>query len=339
MMQRLRQNVETRWYGKAGWLLLLWPLTGVFRLLAYLRRRRLQQHQVHLAAPIIIVGNIAVGGTGKTPLLIALTRQLQAAGLKPGVISRGYGARVESPVVQLVQTDSNSDDVGDEPLLIARATECPVAVCNDRVAAATQLIASGCTIILSDDGLQHYTLARDLEIMVVDARRGFGNGFCLPVGPLREPIKRLREVDWVVRNGSHPCAQLELFSPVPMHLRPLVWVNVKTGERRPLDNTDWLREPAYAVAGIGNPQRFFDSLNDLGLTVFPRAFPDHHGYTEQDFKDFSEEVVIMTGKDAVKCQSFARDHWWYLDVAAELPESFCRAFVARAQALVSVKLP
>jgi tetraacyldisaccharide 4'-kinase len=337
MMQRLRKSVETRWYGRAGWLLLLWPLSCLFRLLAALRRRRLQRRQVQLPVPIVIVGNIAVGGTGKTPLLIALTRQLQNAGLKPGVVSRGYGSRTHSQTVQLVTGGNSSEEVGDEPLLIACVTQCPVAVGADRVAAARCLIANGCNIILSDDGLQHYRLARDLEIVVVDGRRGFGNGHCLPTGPLRESVRRLGEVDWVVRNGNHSCPQLKPWSPVPMYLKPLAWVNVKTGERRLLDDTGWLREPAYAVAGIGNPQRFFDSLSDLGLTVFPHAFPDHYAYRQEDFADFAGEVVLMTAKDAVKCRAFAGDHWWYLEVAAELPQSFLDAFIGRVQALMSAE--
>jgi len=262
---------------------------------------------------------------------------LRDTGLQPGVVSRGYGSQAQSQTVQLVTGGSSSLDVGDEPLLIAHATECPVAVGSDRVAAARRLIADGCNIILSDDGLQHYRLARDLEIAVVDGRRGFGNGHCLPTGPLREPVERLAEVDWVVRNGNHSCPQLTPWSPVPMHLKPIAWVNVRSGERHSLDDTGWLREPAYAVAGIGNPQRFFDTLSDLGLTVFPRAFPDHHAYKIQDFADFAGETVLMTAKDAVKCRAFAADYWWYLDVAAELPQGFLDAFTDRVQALMSVK--
>ncbi len=336
MMQKFRQHIEACWYDKPRWLLLLWPLSQLFRGLAQMRRKRQQQLQAELGIPVVVIGNIVVGGTGKTPLLISLARQLLSAGLRPGIISRGYGAQAHTAAVQLVTQDSDSSQVGDEPLLLARAAQCPVAVSRDRVAAAC-LLRDGhnCNILLSDDGLQHYKLARDLEIAVVDATRGFGNGHCLPVGPLREPVSRLREVDWVVRNGNHPCAQLEPWAVVPMHLKPQAWVNVQSGARRELEDRSWLREPACAVAGIGNPQRFFDSLSELGLTVFPKPFPDHYAYTAQDFSGFSDEVIVMTAKDAVKCQAFAQENWWYLEVAAELPGSFRRAFTERVQALVS----
>jgi tetraacyldisaccharide 4'-kinase len=335
MMQGLQRAIESRWYGKAGWLLLLWPLTLIFRVLTRARRQIYKRQSNRLPVPVVVIGNITVGGTGKTPLLIALAQLLKTQGLRPGVVSRGYRS-TSGASVRMVDANSSSLEVGDEPLLIARATECPVAIAKNRAAAAQTLLEGGlCNVILSDDGLQHYTLARDLEIVVVDAARGFGNGFCLPSGPLREPVGRLRDVDWVIRNGNYPCSQLKPWSPVPMHLKPVAWVNVRTHQSVPLSQLDWLKEPAYAVAGIGNPQRFFTTLNDLGITFFPKAFPDHHHYTAHDFAGFADETVLMTAKDAVKCQGFARENWWYLSVVAELPESFSKAFLERIQALVS----
>lgn len=336
MTARFREAIEKRWYGRVGWLLVFWPLMVIFRLLAAVRRAALQRRQEALDVPVIVIGNITVGGTGKTPLLIALTRLLQSAGLRPGVISRGYGARLGATSVRLVQTADSSADVGDEPLLIARSTQCPVVVGKDRAAAARALLAeTDCDVILSDDGLQHYALSRNVEIVVVDGSRGFGNGYCLPCGPLREPIARLQHVDWVIRNGSQPNVQLVPWSPVPMHIKPMHWVNLLTGEQRPVADSGWLQEPAYAVAGIGNPQRFFSTLSALGVTFFPKPFPDHHNYTPHDFAAFTEGTVLMTAKDAVKCTAFARSDWWYLEVTAELPESFQTAFVAKVRELAS----
>ena len=338
MTPGFRYAIESRWYGKPGWLLLFWPLSTLFRGVAALRRRIQMHDRESLTIPVVVIGNITVGGTGKTPLIIALVRELQGAGYKPGVVSRGYGARLTAGAVSLVTEESDSAEVGDEPLLIARAVQCPLAISRDRLAAARTLVQSGeCDLILSDDGLQHYRLPRDLEIAVVDGSRGFGNGHCLPSGPLREPTARLKAVDWVVRNGNQSCLELAPWAPVPMHIKPMGWINVHTGELRPLEQTDWLKEPAYAVAGIGNPQRFFNTLSDLGLTFFRKAFPDHHSYRVSDFTGFAGETVIMTAKDAVKCRAFARSNWWYLDVAAELPEAFRSAFIERISRLVAEK--
>lgn len=339
MFNQFRQAVEARWYGRPGWLLLLLPLAALYRAVVHVRRQWQLRRQPPLRVPVVVVGNIAVGGTGKTPLLITLVRQLQQAGYAPGVVSRGYGATTDG-MPRAVSPDDTSDEVGDEPLLIARTVDCPVVIGRDRPAAAQMLAEQHlCNIVLSDDGLQHYRMHRDLELVVVDASRGFGNGHCLPCGPLREPLGRLHKVDWILRNGNQPCSQLESWSPVPMRLRPQAWVNVQTGERREISDMGWQREPVYAVAGIGNPQRFFITLNELGLTLFPQEFPDHHTFRSEDFRGFADATVIMTAKDAVKCQSFARPSWWYLDVAVELPQSFSKAFLQRVEGLVSAAKP
>lgn len=316
--------LERAWYDTTSRRTLwLRPLSWLFRRLASARRRQQQADAVRLPVPVIVVGNITVGGTGKTPLILALAKHLQARGWQPGIISRGYGGRLES-YPALVPPDGDPARYGDEPVLLARNSHCPVAVDPDRVRAAQFLLGTpaGCNLILSDDGLQHYRLARDIEIIVVDGRRLFGNGQCLPEGPLREPPSRLAEATFVVSNGS-PARPL----PVPtltMQVLPQSWLQVRSGLRRALaEGTPAGR--VHAVAGIGNPQRFFDTLRALGLDVIEHAFADHHAFTASDL-DFGDDCpVIMTSKDAVKCHAFAGEHVWALEVEAELPAALAHA--------------
>jgi len=322
------------WYEGGRWVYGLLPLTGLFHLLSALRRRYLARYrQTRLSVPVIIVGNISVGGTGKTPLIIALAEHLRARGYRPGIVSRGYGGRAPAYPLEVME-DTPVAHSGDEPLAIARATGCPVCVGPDRVAAAEQLQRRGCDLILGDDGLQHYRLGRDLEIAVVDARRGFGNGFCLPVGPLREPLSRLESVDWVVVNGT-----AEQTLPLPertpsaiMAVVPRAWHPVAGGEPQPLELFGADRE-VDAVAGIGNPARFFRTLEQLQLKPVRHAFADHHPFRARDLDFDTQRPLVMTAKDAVKCRAFARPHWWYLSVSADLPETFWSALDRRLQAL------
>ncbi|BFM20469.1 tetraacyldisaccharide 4'-kinase [Gilvimarinus japonicus] len=322
------------WYGKKRWVYALLPLEGLFRFFAAARRLilvRWQQKRVGL--PVIVVGNISVGGTGKTPLIIALVNRLQARGLKVGVISRGYGsAAPRYPYV--VSESSSAKEAGDEPLSIWRATGCAVCIDADRVAAARILKSAGCDVLLSDDGLQHYRLGRALEIAVVDAARGFGNGHCLPVGPLREPRSRLKKVDFVVVN------QTSLESDVTyergyynMRLQPKHWFKVKDLTRLPLD---YLASGAHvhAVAGIGNPDRFFATLGKLGLTPECHIYRDHHIFTRENFQFRQTLPVVMTSKDAVKCQSFAEPEWLALEVDAVLEKRFWPEFEHALDALL-----
>jgi tetraacyldisaccharide 4'-kinase len=314
------------WYGKRRWTLWLLPLMWLFRLLAECRRYWLTHFaQETFTVPVIVVGNISVGGTGKTPLLIALIEQLQAQGFKPGVISRGYGGK--APQYPLLLThNSSAAETGDEPLGIFQRTGCAVCVGPDRVASGHELIKHGCDILLSDDGLQHYRLARDVEIAVVDGKRGFGNGFCLPVGPLREPVKRLASVDFVVVNGaseiSLPPTAVETFS---MTIVSAHWVRLVDGLTLPLNHFS-PGTRVHAVAGIGNPQRFYQSLRELNVAVCEHDFPDHHAYDARDLTFAESLPVVMTAKDAVKCASFAQDNWYYLVVDAHLPELFWQTF-------------
>jgi tetraacyldisaccharide 4'-kinase len=275
--------------------------------------------------PVIVVGNISVGGTGKTPLLIAIVQYLQEQGYKPGVVSRGYGGKAPH-YPYLLDEKTQADQSGDEPLLIFNATKCLVCVGSDRVAAAQTLIEQGCTHILSDDGLQHYRLGRSLEIAVIDGQRLFGNGQCLPVGPLREPTSRLKNVDFVVVNN--PDAAL-IKSEIPayfsMKIKPLLWKQISLQKSIQLDDLAFSDIP-YAIAGIGNPQRFFTTLDGLSLAYIAKSFPDHHQFTIDDFEIVGESPVVMTEKDAVKCQSFAKTQWYSLAVGAQLDKEFWREF-------------
>ncbi len=314
---------------------LLAPLAWLFRALARRRRVRLERTAIALDVPVVIVGNISVGGTGKTPLLIALAQRLQQTGYCPGVVSRGYGGK--SPRYPLMVTpDTSVAHSGDEPLAIARATGCAVCVSPDRAQAAQALRESGCDIILSDDGLQHYRLARDLEIAVVDGARAFGNGWCLPVGPLREPVDRLNQVDWVVVNG--PADRIRQQAPqlrtaqYVMTVTPNAWHRVSDGASEAL--TYFAKKtPVHAVAGIGNPDRFFTTLEQLDLKPVRHSFADHHDYRPGELIFSPAFPVVMTAKDAVKCQAFAQPDWWYLSVSAELPDAFWNEFLHRLNAL------
>ncbi|MEN8174742.1 MAG: tetraacyldisaccharide 4'-kinase [Pseudomonadota bacterium] len=296
--------------------LLLWPLSRIFAAVSALRRfaYRIGLFSVHrLPVPVVVVGNISVGGAGKTPLVIWLVNHLRDSGWRPGVISRGYGGRGGSGQRQ-VQADSDPADVGDEPVLIARRTGGPVAVAPRRVAAGQHLLEhTECDILVADDGLQHYALGRDLEIAVVDGRRGLGNGLLLPAGPLREGRWRLDQVDLVVGNGG---------SGRGHRLRPSLGepTSLVTGERLPLEKLRGQR--VHAVAGVGNPQAFFDMLMDQGIEVVGHAFPDHHAFAAEDILFEDALPVLMTEKDAVKCFPIAAEKHWYLPLRVQPDADF-----------------
>ncbi|HSC68432.1 MAG TPA: tetraacyldisaccharide 4'-kinase [Cellvibrio sp.] len=311
------------WYGSRRWTLWLLPLTGLFIFIANLRRFWLLRHAPKkLATPVIVVGNISVGGTGKTPLLIALVRWLQLQGFNPGVISRGYGGKA-SRYPYLLDESSTPAEAGDEPVTIFQQTGCKVCVGSDRLASAKLLEDQSCDILLSDDGLQHYRLRRDVEIAVVDGLRGLGNGWRLPVGPLRESASRLKHVDWVVVNSppeNFLLVGLEDLFYVPMHIQPQDFVNLHSGQK--VGANYFNHTPVNAVAGIGNPQRFQKTLAQLGVEASLRIFSDHHPYAPGDLIFDNNFPVIMTEKDAVKCRAFAQPNWFYLPITASLPDSF-----------------
>jgi len=326
------------WYGKRVWTFLLLPLLAVFIPLAYFRRYWIQRYtQKRLVTPVVVVGNISVGGTGKTPLLIALVKWLQQQGFTPGVISRGYGGNANH-YPYLLTAVTTAAEAGDEPVTIHQQTGCAVCVGPDRVATARILEDQNCDILLSDDGLQHYRLGRDIEIAVVDGQRGLGNGWRLPVGPLREPKARLKTVDWVVVNSpadNFVLPGLEDLFYVPMQICTQDLINLQSGEK--ISAAEFNSVQVNAVAGIGNPQRFLNTLTQLGIAAELHAFPDHHAYTESDLQFANTLPVVMTEKDAVKCRSFAQSHWFYLPITASLPDSFLQAFQQKLERICAQK--
>jgi tetraacyldisaccharide 4'-kinase len=312
----LRQALARCWYGRCRAIRLLYPLSLLFGLLVAARRWMYRSGLLgttRLPVPVIVVGNLNVGGSGKTPLTLTLIEWLRRAGFKPGVISRGYGGRARAPMP--VSADSDPALVGDEPVLIARRAGCPLWIGRSRGEAGLRLLDfhPEVDVILADDGLQHYALARDMEIVVVDAERRFGNGLLLPAGPLREPVSRLHSADAVVVNGGMRAGDF----PVPtfaMTLAGNVFVNLADPGLR-ATAAHFGDAGVHAVAGIGHPERFFGRLKELGLDVSPRAFPDHHPFTAADLPP---GVVLMTEKDAVKCAAFPRADIWFLAVDAEV---------------------
>lgn len=302
---------------------LLTPISWLFRGLTALRRLAFRHSWLgaaRLPVPVVVVGNIIVGGAGKTPLTLYLARQLRAAGLRPGIVSRGYGGAQEG--VAAVSPAATPAQVGDEPLLLARESGCPVWIGRDRAAAARALLAASpeCNLILCDDGLQHYRLARDVEVAVCDVR-GLGNGRLLPVGPLREPALRLRQVDAVVGNGMAPELLFKNGHVTPplfrMNLVPTRFLSLHDPEQG--CSVEALRgKKLYAVAGIGHPQRFFRTLSELGLEVETRAFPDHHAYSAEDLAFARDGVLLTTAKDGVKCAAIYTGEAWVLPVAAHI---------------------
>lgn len=313
------------WYRKSPWLLLLWPLSLLVQLLAGLRKASLQKGQAtQLVCPVIVVGNITAGGTGKTPLLIALASHLQAQGFKPGIISRGY--KSAPSVYPLMVTEETPVNIaGDEPGLIARKTKCPVVIDPKRLNALNHLIESAqVDVVLSDDGLQHYPLPRSFEICVVDGARLFGNGLCLPAGPLRESISRIREVDAVVLNGQPSESQAALEGAYIMSLQPKFLKHMQSGDKKPFAGAPFkMGTKIQAVAGIGNPGRFFALLDALPYPVTAFPFPDHYQYRRADFSSppfDANQPIVMTEKDGIKCESFTDVRLWTLDIAVKVPE-------------------
>ena len=311
-------RLESSWYRLSPWLLLLTPASLVYCGLSRLRRLLyraglLTRHRIPVQ--VIIVGNLTAGGTGKTPLVTWLVDFLSMSGYRPGVIARGYKGRARH-WPQSVQADSDPLNAGDEAVLLAGRCGCPVVVGPDRVAAAKVLLEQGvCDLIIADDGLQHYALDRDIEIVVIDGVRRFGNGFCLPAGPLRESSVRLSEVDLVVANGA--CNPGEY----PMTMRTERALSLENGVA-PRELAGFDRQLVHAVAGIGNPGRFFACLRQAGMRLEEHVFPDHHVYmaAELDFGD--DRPVVMTEKDAVKCRNFGLRNCWYIPVTIEMSAEF-----------------
>ncbi len=335
-------SIVDAWYRKSAWLWLLWPLSLLFALLARQRRSALERKRATVAdsPPVVVVGNITVGGTGKSPFVIALVKLLQKNGLRPAVIARGYGGN--APHYPFLVTETSSvEEAGDEAIMISRSVSCPVLVDSKRVRAVAALHREHtCDVIVSDDGLQHYAMARALEIVLVDGERLVGNGLCLPAGPLREPVSRLEEVDYVVVNGEDRDAGtvLGVDETMSMHLRPTAWVNLRSGEKVALDALPLTATGVlHAVAGIGNPQRFFRTVQGLGFSPLCHPFPDHYRFTAGDLRFAAGNTLVMTYKDAVKCKSFANADCWYLAIDAELTADFQQRLLTDIRAKVAIR--
>lgn len=324
----MNQGLGERWlqaaYGGAVWLRALRPFEAVYRW-ALARRaaayRDGRRHVWRAGVPVIVVGNVTLGGTGKSPLVAWLGRYLSERGWRPGIVSRGYGGKAGrgTGYPLRVTTQTPSAHSGDEPRMLARQTGLPVVVDPDRPRGAQALLDLGCDIIISDDGLQHLALGRDIELIVVDGRRGFGNGHCLPAGPLREPLSRLDAADAVLINGEATFAPPE--GAYCFRLAPSRWRALGDDAVFPLAPLPF-HGPVHAVAGIGNPGRFFDTLVHLGIEAKPHAFPDHHRFTAQDLYFGDDLPVVMTAKDAEKSESMALDQGWVLEVEAEPSADF-----------------
>jgi len=323
------------WYGKSPMRYALLPVAAVYRALARLRREAYQRgwrSPVEMPVPVIVVGNVSVGGTGKTPFVIWLADQLKQRGRKVGIVTRGYrGKGKEWPAA--VSPDSDPEEVGDEPVLLARRTRCPVVAGPDRVACVEALLEDArVDVVLSDDGLQHYRLARAFEIAVVDGARGMGNGLCLPAGPLREPASRLQEVDAIVVNGAG-WGHAGVFRAAAVVTKVY---HLKDGAERTLDS--FRKEPVHAVAGIGNPQRFFDLLLDADLDVEAHPLDDHAEITLDELTFDEPGAVLITEKDAVKCEHLKAGGVWCVvvdfqfdvDSTARLMRLVLRGIGARA---------
>lgn len=325
--------IERIWSGKSPLYLLLLPLSWLYGLVSGIIRLsyRLGLRKAWRApVPVVVVGNLTAGGNGKTPVVIWLVEQLQRRGIRVGVVSRGYGGKAAAYPL-LLDSQTIPSEAGDEPVLIFQRTGAPVAVAPKRSEAVKALIqSSDPQIIITDDGLQHYALARDKEIVVIDGARRFGNGWWLPAGPMRERAGRLRSVDAVIVNGG-----VAQSGEIAMRLEPGLAINVLTGERRPVNALS----NVVAMAGIGHPPRFFATLEQCGVKpVKTVALADHQAITEQDMLNIAApgQTVLMTEKDAVKCRAFVQGHpdWWYLPVDAQLTSPLADALLRELLALV-----
>ncbi|MDT8387563.1 MAG: tetraacyldisaccharide 4'-kinase [Thiogranum sp.] len=313
------QRLQALWYGQSSWhLTLLLPVSWLYCALVTLRREAYRLglfRSVRLPARVVVIGNLTSGGTGKTPLVIAITRCLQLAGYRVGIVTRGYGGRA-GQWPQAVTADSNPHEVGDEAPLLAGHTGAPVFAGPDRVTAGRALLAAHpCDVLISDDGLQHYALQRDLEVLLIDSILGLGNGHCLPAGPLREPRSRLTTVDAVAAIGAFPGVEWAF------ELRAEA-VHQVSAPAQTASLESFRGDKVYAVAGIGNPQRFFELLRQAGLDIEERIFADHHRFRREDLTFSRPHPVLMTEKDAVKCRDFAPRQCWYLPVTLVTPPAF-----------------
>jgi tetraacyldisaccharide 4'-kinase len=327
------RGVLRMWYAP-GWRWAAWllaPLAVLFGLATALRRfayRLGLLRSERLPVPVVVIGNLTVGGSGKTPLTIWLARALSERGIRVGILSRGYGGIASGPM--LVTADSQASVCGDEPVLLAQQAAVPVAIARRRADAGRLLLQrQDLQLLLCDDGLQHYALARDLEIAVIDGRRGFGNGWLLPAGPLREGVRRLRRVDVIVINGAGGEAvalPLDKTRHV-MHIRLTGLRALRDPVGELTDLASWRGRPVHAAAAIGNPSQFFEMLRAAGLEVIEHAAPDHHAWQAAELQFDNDLPVLMTAKDAVKCRRFAQPHWYSVETEAFLPDEAAQSLL------------
>ncbi len=327
-MRAILENALNRtWYGPGEPGVLLRGLSRVYAKLSEARRQSGMAHQpADLASrPIVVVGNITAGGTGKTPVVIRLCDILSEQGIKVGVVSRGYGRRSRS----LIEVEENTpiEDCGDEPWLVRHATGVPVVVSAHRVDAARRLLERGVEIVISDDGLQHWPLPSTYEICIIDTQRGLGNGRLLPAGPLREPPERLQRVNAVFLNGDDGFQYADV-EPLRMTLALDAPRHVKGDQSIALEALIQRAQTQDCIAatGIGNPKRFFSLLEKHRLSFKSRVFPDHHSFTSKDFAGLEDALLIMTEKDAIKCRDLDLTDAWYLPIRAQLPADWENAF-------------
>lgn len=320
------------WYGRAGppWWLVPGSLTygALAASRRFLYRHRLR-NSTRITCPVVIIGNLSVGGTGKTPLVCWLAMRLRERGFKPGVVTRGYGGSCKR--LLLVGPDDDPNKIGDEALLLARRTGVPVAVGRDRSAAAKLLVGAGCDVVLSDDGLQHYALARDCEIVVVDGDRRFGNGWLLPAGPLRERPERMRLADAVVVNGQDRWLE----GALRMRLEAKTAVNLMDSSTLPLSS--FAGKSVHAIAGIGNPERFFKLLQSFGIEVMAHPLDDHARLQRSDIVFADDRPVLMTEKDAVKCAKIAASRHWQVPVNSCFDEAESSTLLATVLRKIAVR--
>ena len=314
----LARSLQNIWYTNTGMTVVLRPFSWLYCMIVFIRKLFYKLHFIKrskLPVPVIVVGNLTVGGTGKTPVVVYIANLLKRSGYSPGIISRGYGGKAKT-WPQQVRPDCDPVMVGDEAILIARRTGCPMAVGPDRAATGAMLQKySHCDIIISDDGLQHYSLDRDIEIVVIDGQRRFGNGFCLPAGPLREPVSRKNKADFVITNG------ISGLNEYSMEYRGNIAINLADESKR-IKLEEFSDDLVHVVAGVGNPERFFEQMRNKGINVTEHAFADHYPFAAEDL-DFGDEApILMTEKDAVKCYRFTSDNMWYLPVEVYMDNDF-----------------
>ena len=315
-------RLEKFWYSDSPFKWLLWPLSFLISLVARLKRNL---HKLNLtrsyraSVPIVVVGNITVGGTGKTPLITYLVNSLEHRGLSVGIVSRGYKSKVGDQV-HYVSTEDSVDYIGDEAFMQARLVNAPIVIGANRSLAVKKILEKhDLDLIISDDGLQHYQLARDYEILLVDGTREFGNRLMLPFGPLREPVSRIKEVDQIVVNSARKSSRTLSRMGIDYLQSEVVCsglIHIKSGQSISLVN---LKENVVAaVVGIGNPGRFFKTLSEHCTKFSEHIFDDHHSYLESDFESIKSDIIVMTEKDAVKCKEFAKDNWYYLKIEVQV---------------------